>query len=97
MGSTNATAAKPQDKFGRPILAGDYVAYPVHQCDSALLRVGRVLKVSGKTVTVRGVDDYSGEPELLSKPGTLRFPERIVVLDWERVPPAYYRLLCNLL
>lgn len=96
----------PKDKIGQNIVVGSYIAYG-HALDrSAALRIGKVLAIkygglkwNGTTedwkITVWGVDDelWHGEVKLVSTKGTLQFPNRIIVLDPEKVPETHRKLL----
>jgi hypothetical protein len=99
----------PDDRVGRTIRPGCFIAYGHALGRSAGLRIGKVLAVSRVSPTyskgyamsfewrikVRGIsDDWSFyEPTLLSKDSTLFFPERMIVLD--SVPEKYARLFTD--
>ena len=93
------------DKLGQEIKVGDYIAYGHALGRCAGLRIGKVLKVSYEKsndwpredifkIKVWGIDDeWSYAPILCSTPGTLNFPDRIVVLPLNQVPPDYVELI----
>jgi hypothetical protein len=96
------------DKIGRPIQVGCYIAYGHALGRCAGLRIGLVLNIKepspegtnsweakGWRITVIGIDDdWEHRPiEILSRKGTLQFPNRILVLD--DVPEAYQTIFSN--
>jgi hypothetical protein len=98
---------KIYDKLGQEITVGSIIAYG-HAIDrSAALRIGKVLAIKekkdswtytkGVSITVWGVDDDWSRhaPRLLTKKGTLAFPERIIVLDETKLKPEYRDLLAK--
>jgi hypothetical protein len=97
----------PKDRLGRDIVAGSYIAYGHALGRCAGLRIGKVLHIKslekeGYTttiidwrITVMGVDDDWNHraPELCKRKGTLMFPDRMVVLDFDKLPQVYQDLL----
>lgn len=84
------------DKLGLGIQVGDIIAYGHALGRCAGLRIGKVLKVKDNGhLTVWGVDDDGNSRvlRLCTKPGTLQFGERIIVLRRSQVPEAYLSLL----
>lgn len=49
-------------------------------------------------ITVMGVDDDWNHraPELCKRKGTLMFPDRMIVLDFDKLPATYQQLLENI-
>lgn len=89
------------DKLGQEIKAGDYIAYGHALGRCAGLRIGRVVAPPKRVphkwrddeetfrITIWGVDQESIVEDwrgLLSKKSTLMFPDRLIVLDPEKVP-----------
>jgi hypothetical protein len=99
----------PKDRLGRTIVAGCYIAYGHALGRCAGLRIGKVLAVKCEEpipnanyfrhpewrITVMGVDDDWNHraPELCKRKGTLMFPDRMVVLDFDKLPQVYQDLL----
>jgi hypothetical protein len=93
------------DKLGKEIVVGCYLAYGHLLGRRAGLRIGKVLEVktvraeyygnSTARITVIGIDDdWSREGiKLCSRQGTLQFPKRTIVLDPQSVPAHYKELL----
>jgi hypothetical protein len=97
------------DKLGQEITPGCIIAYGHALGRCAGIRIGKVIKVEQREeehwhnkekyfiyrVTVHGVDDdwSHNEPELTAKRGTLQFPERMIVLDPNKVPEKLKKLL----
>jgi hypothetical protein len=93
------------DKLGQEIKVGDYIAYGHALGRCAGLRIGKVLNIKYEEsndwsnskifkIKVWGIDDeWSYDPILCSTPGTLNFPDRIVVLPIHQIPPDYVELL----
>ena len=99
----------PLDKVGQEITVGSYIVYGHALGRCAGLRFGKVLRVKyektddwsqKKTFKIKvwGIDDEwtSYEPVLCSTPGTLNFPDRILVVDSKLVPPDFLALLQNI-
>jgi hypothetical protein len=96
----------PRDKRGQEIVPGDYIVYGHALGRCAGLRFGKVLKISEVEPTWRGQspwrikvqgvdDDWAGSPPFLCKPGTLQFPNRIVVLAASQLPFEIFQMLCD--
>lgn len=97
----------PKDRLGRDIVVGSYLAYGHALGRCAGLRIGKVtaIKLAAEKryygnepdwrITVIGVDDDWNHrtPELCKRKGTLMFPDRMVVLDFDKLPERYQRLL----
>src|ERR1039457_5588875 len=97
----------PLDKIGQEITVGSYIVYGHALGRCAGLRFGKVLRIKyEKTndwdheptfkVKVWGVnDEWTYEPVLCSTPGTLNFPDRMLVVDSKLIPPDFLALLQN--
>jgi hypothetical protein len=93
------------DKLGQVIVPGCYIAYGHALGRCAGIRVGKVLAAkrvkseytdeSEYRITVQGVEDdwHSEKPTLCERKGTLRFPERTIVIHPAIVPPNFKELL----
>lgn len=93
-----------KDKLGQPITVGCFIAYGHALGRCAGLRIGKVLSLKEASpeakpfrpdsrITIIGIADDFQDPELLSKASTLMFPDRVVVLPDQAIPPQYLDLL----
>ncbi len=97
-----------KDKIGQEISPGAYVAYGHVWGSSGGLRIGQVLSVETGVeagghraglpwfkIRVWAIDDdwAPNEPRRLKRPGTLQYPDRIIVLPVTQVPAVYRELL----
>lgn len=101
----------PKDRLNRDIVVGSYIAYGHARGRCAGLRIGKVLAVKKVEphpwnnyqlqpewrITVMGVDDDWNHrlAELCKRKGTLMFPDRMIVLDFDKLPETYQNLLRN--
>jgi len=94
----------PLDKLGREITVGSYIAYGHALGRCAGMRIGKVLRILRDKdmhghlvfkIKVWGIDDDWAHhvPILASTPGTLNFPDRMLVVRNEDIPPDYAELL----
>jgi len=91
------------DKAGQAVKVGDFIVYAAQYVDSPALKFGKVLGIKsfsyrGLTdwrIRAVGVDDWYlagiGGP-VAGKPGTLKFPQRIILAN-AFIPQAYKDLL----
>ena len=95
----------PEDKIGQEISVGSFIVYGHALGRSAGLRLGRVLEISkgkpgpfdkGWSIKVIGIEDneyWDKPPEACQRVGTLKFPERIVVLNKRKFPKNLKKIL----
>jgi hypothetical protein len=96
----------PLDKLGREITVGSYIAYGHALGRCAGMRIGKVLRILQEKkhsygrnelifkIKVWGIDDdWTHIPVLCNTPGTLNFPERMLVVSTEDIPPDFAELL----
>lgn len=92
------------DRLGQPISVGSVIAYAVMDGYSPIIRIGKVCQVSEKPhewregviesrITVHGIDVRGGTAQLLSKKGTLQFPDRVIVLRDDQLDETTRALL----
>ncbi len=95
------------DKVGREIKVGSIIAYGHAMGHSAGIRIGKVCDISegfevkwgverdATRITVIGVDGewLHRSPRLNERKGTLLYPNRVIVLDEDKVPAVYMDLL----
>ena len=91
------------DKMGRHVKAGDTIIYACALGRSAGLRWGRALGIVPNNdfrpphpakLKVIGIEEWPHRPpQLQSNVGYLQFPDRILLVDSDEVPPNISRLL----
>lgn len=98
----------PKDRLGRGIVVGSYIAYGHALGRCAGLRIGKVTAIKNAPpeaarwpndtdwrITVMGVDDDWNHRarELCKRKGTLMFPDRTVIIEYDKLPRVYQDLL----
>jgi hypothetical protein len=93
------------DKSGNEINVGDYIVYGHNLGRCAGLKFGKIMNIDYEetgnhwqpfkfSIGVIGVDDdWNFQDARLSRKGTLQFPDRIIVLPFEKLPDYAKKLL----